>query len=327
MRMTIDLTGQKFGELTVLERTKERQDGYCVWRCRCSCGKEILVNTKRLQRGTMRDCGCVSVQTARKGPIAEDLTGRRFGRLTVLHRVENRNGRVCWACRCDCGTMHVVTAHDLKEGRVKSCGCLFRKTGRGMIDLKGQRYGRLTVVEMTERRDKRGSVIWRCRCDCGGEICVSENGLVHGNYRSCGCLKKEIQKDIYQQLHFIDGTCLEMLEKRKHRKDNTSGFRGVSRMKNGRYRVYIGFKGKRYYIGYFSDYQDAVTARLQAEQYIHDGFVKDYALWQQRAGKEPEWAKENPFVFEVKKLSGRLEIISSVRKQEYSEKALSESSL
>lgn len=165
------------------------------------------------------------------------------------------------------------------------------------------------------------------RPDCGGEICVSENGLVHGNYRSCGCLKKEIQKDIYQQLHFIDGTCLEMLEKRKHRKDNTSGFRGVSRMKNGRYRVYIGFKGKRYYIGYFSDYQDAVTARLQAEQYIHDGFVKDYALWQQRAGKEPEWAKENPFVFEVKKLSGRLEIISSVRKQEYSEKALSESSL
>lgn len=69
-----------------------------------------------------------------------------------------------------------------------------------------------------------------------------------------------------------------------------------------------------------------ISAR-KAEQYIHDGFVKDYALWQQRAGKEPEWAKENPFVFEVKKLSGRLEIISSVRKQEYSEKALSESSL
>ena len=63
--MTIDLTGQKFGELTVLERTKERQDGYCVWRCRCSCGKEILVNTKRLQRGTMRGlrmCFCADGQ-------------------------------------------------------------------------------------------------------------------------------------------------------------------------------------------------------------------------------------------------------------------------
>lgn len=325
MPKTVDLTGQKFGKLTVLERTQELQDGYYVWKCRCSCGNETLVNTKRLKRGTVKDCGCVSSDSARKGPVAEDLTGQRFGQLTVLHRVKNRNGRVCWACRCDCGKLHSATAHDLKEGRVRSCGCLSHKTGQGVIDLTGRRYGRLTVVEMTKGRDKRGSVIWRCRCDCGGEICVSENGLVHGNYRSCGCLKKEIQRDIYQQLHFIDGTCLEMLEKRKHRRDNTSGFRGVSRMKNGRYRVDIGFKGKRYYIGYFSGYQDAVSARLQAEQYIHDGFVRDYALWQERAGSEPEWAKENPFVFEVKKISGNLEIISSVRKQESDKKTLSES--
>lgn len=72
---------------------------------------------------------------------------------------------------------------------------------------------------------------------------------MHGNYRSCGCLKKEIQMDIPNQLHHIDGTCVEWLEKRKHRKDNTSGFRGVYNRGKGQFHVSIGFKKKRFYVG------------------------------------------------------------------------------
>lgn len=67
-----DLTGQRFGKLTVLERTNEKQDRYYLWRCRCDCGGEILVNTKRLRRGTVTNCGCVPKTTARRGMIAED---------------------------------------------------------------------------------------------------------------------------------------------------------------------------------------------------------------------------------------------------------------
>ena len=66
----------------------------------------------------------------------------------------------------------------------------------------------------------------------------------------------------------VDGTCVEMLEKRKHRSDNTSGFRGVYQLRNGKYRATIGFKGKRFYIGTFVDYQDAVQARQEAESTI-----------------------------------------------------------
>lgn len=54
---------------------------------------------------------------------AENLTGCRFGRLTVLQRAENRHGRTCWLCRCDCGNTHVAAARDLKAGKVTSCGC------------------------------------------------------------------------------------------------------------------------------------------------------------------------------------------------------------
>ena len=48
------------------------------------------MNTRRLKKGVITDCGCIPKKTARRGNQAEDLTGRRFGYLTVLHRTENR---------------------------------------------------------------------------------------------------------------------------------------------------------------------------------------------------------------------------------------------
>ena len=138
--------------------------------------------------------------------------------------------------------------------------------GRRPRDLSGQKFGLLTAVYPTERRDHRGSVYWHCVCECGNEIDVSAGALMDGNNRSCGCLKDKNQKQIAQRRHLVDGTCVEVLEKRKKRRDNESGFRGVFYLKNSnRYRVDIGFKGKRYYVGLFEDYDEAVQARLEAE--------------------------------------------------------------
>lgn len=299
-----DLTGQRFGKLTVLEKTTERQDRYRLWRCRCDCGGEILVNTKRLRRGTVTSCGCVPKTTARCGSVAEDLTGRQFGNLTVLSRTENRNGRPAWLCRCACGQLHTATARDLKSGHVGSCGCRQHRSEEGMVDLTGQKFGRLTVLYPTNMRDRKGSVVWHCRCDCGNEIKATQDNLVYGNYRSCGCLREEIRKNIPNQLHMVDGTCVEWLERRKHRSDNTSGFRGVSLNKNGTYRVTIGFKKERFYIGTYRTFEQAVGHRLEAEELIHDGFVRAYHTWKDRAEADPKWAAENPLVFEVKKQNG-----------------------
>ena len=237
-----------------------------------------------------------------------DLTGQRFGALTVLGRAKCEEGHGAWLCRCDCGNEKVVRTYDLRHGRVKSCGCM-RYTGRKRTELTGQRFGRLTALYPTERRDQKGSIYWRCRCDCGRETEVTENGLVHGNNKSCGCLKEEIQKQISSQLHMVDGTCVEMLEKRKYRSDNTSGFRGVYHTKNGNYRVSIGFKGKRYSVGTFKDYEEAVKARVDAEELIHEGFVKAYRKWQEKA-EDPDWAQENPFVYEVEKVNGTFTVVT-----------------
>ena len=178
-----------------------------------------------------------------------------------------------------------------------------KRSGRGkkIRDITGQRFGRLTALYVTEKRDGKGSAYWHCRCQCGNEIDVTESSLMYGNYQSCGCRKREVQKAIPSKLHRVDHTCLEWLEKRKSRKDNTSGFRGVSRTKSGRYRASIGFKNQRFHLGTYEQFEDAVKARLAAEEVIHDGFVKAYHRWEKERSQEP-------FVFEVTKEEGGFRI-------------------
>lgn len=54
-----DLTGQKFGRLTVIERTENAADGHAQWRCRCDCGNITVVASNNLQRGIIKSCGCL----------------------------------------------------------------------------------------------------------------------------------------------------------------------------------------------------------------------------------------------------------------------------
>ena len=178
--------------------------------------------------------------------------------------------------------------------------------GRNLTDLTGRRFGSPVAQYPTARRDRKGSVYWHCACDCGKEAEVTENGLVHGNNRSCGCLKRENQKRVVDQLHMVDGTCLEWLEKRKSRSDNTSGFRGIYCLKNGRYRVSIGFKKQRFHIGIFSGFEEAVQARLEAEKLIHDGFLQAYYRWE----KLPE---DTPFLCEAEKVGGEIRITTNIK--------------
>ncbi|MBQ9663890.1 MAG: HNH endonuclease [Oscillospiraceae bacterium] len=126
----IDLTGLTFGLLTVIERGPDRvlPSGNKAprWWCKCACGSPDLVLKlgSALRDGSANSCGCLK-HAPRK---AEDLTGRRFGRLTVVRRAEN--GRrdsglqfIRWECICDCGKTVVVEGGNLKKGHTKSCGC------------------------------------------------------------------------------------------------------------------------------------------------------------------------------------------------------------
>ena len=52
-----------------------------------------------------------------------DLTGQRYGHLTVLGPAENVGTRTAWRCLCDCGQETVVRSSHLRGGHTKTCGC------------------------------------------------------------------------------------------------------------------------------------------------------------------------------------------------------------
>ena len=55
----------------------------------------------------------------------EDLTGRRFGRLTVIEFAgKTKDRKTTWNCLCDCGNEKIIIGKNLKNGNTKSCGCL-----------------------------------------------------------------------------------------------------------------------------------------------------------------------------------------------------------
>ena len=298
-----DLTSQRFGKLTVIERTDKQEDRYWVWRCRCDCGREILVNTKRLTRGTISHCGCDKKSKLSLGPVPEDLTGKRYGQLTVL-RLDKQleNGKTSWFCQCDCGNQCIVSAHSLHYQKRKSCGCRHREAEETpQEDLTGRVFGRLTVVGPLDEKDGKDNAMWKCKCECGTEIAVSQSSLLQGYYKSCGCVRQERQETLHDTCTFVENTCVEVLEKRKSRSDNTSGFRGVSKGPGGKWLVTIGFQRKRYYLGLYSSFDYAVKARLHIEEALHDGFLDTYKRWQEQAQADPAWASSNPFYFNVEK--------------------------
>ena len=57
-------------------------------------------------------------------PSKKELTGKRFGKLTVIRETGKKNGAYMWECICDCGNNINVRGHELTRGHTKSCGCL-----------------------------------------------------------------------------------------------------------------------------------------------------------------------------------------------------------
>lgn len=120
-----DLTGHKFGRLTVIKRVDDKRQG-TFWLCQCDCGGTKIAETRNLCRGLTQSCGCLHKEEMSKRELI-DLTGRKFGRLTVLGRAENHGKDTFWKCQCECGNIKEVNGAKLKNGHTKSCGCLRTK--------------------------------------------------------------------------------------------------------------------------------------------------------------------------------------------------------
>lgn len=185
MSHVTDLTKCRFGSLVVMSRDETAT--YPVkWLCRCDCGRVTSVFGSNLLRGRTKSCGCKRYRSQ-----AYDLSGKRFGKLLVLGRAENKGSgrrvKARWTCVCDCGNRVVVEASNLVSGNTQSCGCNPKKK---VNDISGKRFGCLLAERYVGSKIKLSgqlSSVWECKCDCGNVVHVMYSHLVSGHTMSCGC--------------------------------------------------------------------------------------------------------------------------------------------
>lgn len=201
MGKVIDIIGQKFNRLTVLERSLPNQNHLAMWKCKCDCGTEVIVAGTLLRNGHTKSCGCLQKEKATQCNL-KDITGQKFGRLIVIEKDRIKKGNY-WKCKCDCGNIVSARGVDLKREAVQSCGCLQKEKVKQYnwqpLDLIGQRFGKLVVLKRIEN-DDRGNTRWECRCDCGNILRIRGGALTTGNTKSCGCLSSKGNAEIKQLL-------------------------------------------------------------------------------------------------------------------------------
>lgn len=187
MSKLIDLTGRKIGKLTVIDRAEDYVSPNGVravkWNCRCDCGNIVQAKTMYLTRGKITSCGCDKIDD-----LISQSVGKRYGKLTCLEysHAEHGNGYF-FKFKCDCGNIKIFNLSRVRNGYIKSCGCLRKENSRKAVfkDLTGQKFNHLTVIEYIGQR--KGRTMWRCQCDCGNEIEVDSSSLKSGNTTACGC--------------------------------------------------------------------------------------------------------------------------------------------
>lgn len=221
-----------------------------------------------------------------------DLTGLRFGRLTVVERVENRitsaDGKLSqWKCVCDCGKQTIVTGISLRSGNTQSCGCLrydrameankkrnqFRVVGNEVfVTLPNTPKEMVTDIDLWEQYGKdRYWILGSKGYAVTSPLKKKKSHFFHVDAFP-DCPTSEMRDHINgnrldnrrENIRFV--TRIQNGQNRGVGKNNSSGYIGVYwNKREKKWTVKITVDGKDLSLGYFLDKEDAIAARKQAE--------------------------------------------------------------
>lgn len=295
------LVGEKFGKLTVLEQADDyiSPSGYHMsrWLCECECGNRVVVLRNSLKSGSTQSCGCI-----RK----ENLIGQKFGRLTVIKQVEKpktRSGALrYWLCKCECGSDKdvIVSTSDLKEQHTMSCGCLQKELAAKRL---AEQNKKLAGSGKTNKRTKfyqEDDYAYGFTSNTNNKFYIDLDDVEFAQQYTWyendqGYIMSRINGDLVR-LHRVIVNCpddMEVDHKTHNTLDNRKSIlrvvthsqnnmnkqsRGVIELSNGRYRAYIGVSNEKIHIGEFSNINDAILARKEAESQYFGEFSYDNSM-------------------------------------------------
>lgn len=154
---------------------------------------------------------------------------------------------------------------------------------KGQTIQPGQRVGKLTVLERSDRygpRGKRQVRLWKCQCDCGAITYKATDSLHNRSVSMCKrCAEQYAMTKARACAGFVQGTQLSKLSPASNSSQNTTGVRGVYLdRRTGRYRARIKFQGKLYNLGCYATLEEAIAARREGETRYFGAFLESEAM-------------------------------------------------
>ncbi|PZT57471.1 hypothetical protein [Paenibacillus silvae] len=279
------LVNRIFGHWKVLELAAPKKNTHLKqWKCICTlcCKKVKNIPETYLLRGVTNSCGCNKNENKLK-----DLSGKRFGFLTVIKRIGLSGHTPTWLCVCDCGGDRIVPRNDLKrrDGReITHCGCKNMESVNGFIICEDYVVGNTT----------RG---WEFYFDINDleEVekyswCMDDKGYV----RSRQFDEKGQRKTIVLHRLLLNAAEGEIVDHKNNTpcdnrrtnirmasiKENTRNrtprspynISGLSKNDRGKWLAGINVDKKHIYLGTFNTYEEAFEARKDAEIFYFGEF-------------------------------------------------------
>lgn len=214
--------------------------------------------------------------------------GENNGKIYVSG-VADRSYRA-YDCTCTvCGRTFTATGQDVFKYSDTGCGeCRKKQLDEARMDEAqkyiGQKFGMLEIIGVSGYKKVYGlnRLMVSCRCcKCGDIAEYIFSRLKSGEVKQCKHCSRLNLKTGHKiaQDSRVDSTSVLLINgKRKTNKNSTTQHNGVSFMaQSGKYRAYINFRRKQYYLGVYDKLEDAVAARKEAEKEIYGNFMKWYA--------------------------------------------------
>lgn len=148
MSKLVDLVGNRYGRLVVLEKAEPDKHSHTRWLCQCDCGNQKIIDGGSLKKGLTKSCGCLKKELLKQyndSNVVNEV-GNVYGYLTVIRRADDseitpKDGRAQWVCRCKCGNEIITTGKLLRDGHKLSCGCMKKSKGEFQIELLLEKQG------------------------------------------------------------------------------------------------------------------------------------------------------------------------------------------
>lgn len=217
----------------------------------------------------------------------EDLTGQKFGKLTVISRTANIGRKVAWNCLCDCDTKTVVMTFNLKNGSTVSCGCYRKEVFLNTYEIVSNEY----VIGFTnkgvsfyidvEDYEKVKNYVWY----------ENSEGYITTNKKENKTIS--MQRFLMNPSENLQVDHIDRKEKNNRRnnlrictnavnaknrgiyENNKSGYIGVwLHEKTNKWKSYITVDGKRIHLGTYINIDEAVKVRQEAEEIYFGEYQK-----------------------------------------------------